>query len=225
MSYVRRPLVLQGNGLVFGFRSIYTLGPYWVDNLLSGRLQGRAKSQEMKRCISEARSKINAAFASSVSARLQRLGMATSISVKKIGKQRIADPAGNDLGDIDILAVHPKSKSVLAIEAKDFEIARTPAEMTHELKKLFEGKRPTIALHSKRVSWLERHLDAVLASFGISDARGHWRVIGAVVTSEPLITPLVSSSNLPVLAFDDLTLDAVLAPARTKHTSKRPGRS
>ena len=44
MSYVRRPLVLQGNELVFGFRSIYRLGPYWVENLLSGRLQGRAKT-------------------------------------------------------------------------------------------------------------------------------------------------------------------------------------
>ena len=72
MSYVRRPLVLQGNELVFGFRSIYSLGPYWVDNLLSGRLQGRAKTSEIQRCISEARGKINDAFARSVSARLQR---------------------------------------------------------------------------------------------------------------------------------------------------------
>jgi hypothetical protein len=46
MSYVRRPLVLQGNELVFGFRSVYRLGPYWVDSLLSGRLQGCAKTSE-----------------------------------------------------------------------------------------------------------------------------------------------------------------------------------
>ncbi|MFB9956579.1 hypothetical protein [Cellulomonas denverensis] len=51
-SYVRRPVVRQGSDLVFGFRSLYRLGPFWVDNLLSGRLQGRAETDEMIRFIS-----------------------------------------------------------------------------------------------------------------------------------------------------------------------------
>jgi len=234
MSYVRRPLVLQGNELVFGFRSIYRLGPYWVENLLSGRLQGRAKTSEMKRCISEARGKINDAFARSVSTRLQHLGLITQVSVKKIGKRRIVDSSGNDLGDIDVLAIHAASRSILAVEAKDFEIARTPVEIANELVKLFsgkKGKKSTIELHSKRVDWLRQHLDEVVLSFGGNSGTAPWRVIGVVVTSDPLITPLVSSSTLPVIPFDDLALDALdLTPSsarrspKHKHKHKHKGR-
>ena len=234
MSYVRRPLVLQGNELVFGFRSIYRLGPYWVENLLSGRLQGRAKTSEMKRCISEARGKINDAFARSVSTRLQHLGLITQVSVKKIGKRRIVDSSGNDLGDIDVLAIHAASRSILAVEAKDFEIARTPVEIANELVKLFsgkKGKKSTIELHSKRVDWLRQHLDEVVLSLGGNSGTAPWRVIGVVVTSDPLITPLVSSSTLPVIPFDDLALDALdLTPSsarrspKHKHKHKHKGR-
>jgi hypothetical protein len=232
MSYVRRPLVLQGSELIFGFRSIYRLGPYWVDNLLSGRLQGRAKTSEMQRCISEARGKINDAFACSVSARLQHLGMTTRVSVNKIGKHRIVDSAGNDLGDIDVLAVHAESRSILAVEAKDFEIARTPVEIANELEKLFSGKKgkeSTIELHGKRIDWLRQHLDEVVLSLGANGGTAPWRVIGAVVTSDPLITPLVSSSTLPVIPFDDLALDALdltrsSARRSPKHTRRRKRR-
>jgi hypothetical protein len=226
MSYVRRPLTLQGNELVFGFRSIYRLGPYWLDNLLSGRLQGRARTIEMQRCISEARSKINDAFARSVSARLERLGMTTRVSVKKIGKHRIVDDAGNDLGDVDVLAAHPASRSIVAVEAKDFEIARTPAEIANELEKLFSGnrgKKPTIDLHGRRVDWLRQHLDDVVVSFEVESGDRSWQVIGAVVTSDPLITPLVSSSMLPVIPYDDLDLETLsLTPSRANHPGETP---
>jgi hypothetical protein len=224
MSYVRRPLVLQGNELVFGFRGVYRLGPYWVDNLLSGRMQGRAKSREIQQCISESRGKINDAFARAVSAQLQHLGMTTRVSVNKIGKHRIVDSVGNDLGDIDVLAAHPESRSILAVEAKDFEIARTPAEIANELEKLFlgkKGKKSTIELHSKRIDWLREHLDEVALSIGANGGSAPWRVIGAVVTSDPLITPLVSSSALSVIPFDDLALDALgLTPSAVRRSSK-----
>ncbi len=208
-SYVRRPLVLQGNALVFGFRSIYRLGIYWVDNMLSGRLQGRAKTTEMQQCISDARGKINGDFARSVAAGLRDLGMTTRVSVKKIGKRRILDPDGNDIGDIDVLAVHSATRSIVAIEAKDFEVARTPAEIASELEKLFtgkKGKKSTVELHTRRINWLRQHLTEVLASLGADDSTPPWRVVGAIVTSEPLVTPLVSASTIPVIPLEDLGL-------------------
>jgi len=152
--------------------------------------------------------------------------MTTRVSVNKIGKQRIVDAAGNDRGDIDVLAFHPESRSMFAVEAKDFEVARTPAEMANELEKLFagkKGKKSTIQLHSKRIDWLRQHLDEVMLSLGANiDVAPRWQVIGAVVTSEPLITPLVSSSTLPVIPYDDLTLEA-LNPTRAhvKRSSKK----
>lgn len=228
MSYIRRPLVLQGNELVFGFRSIYGLELYWVDNLLSGRLQGRAKTTEMQRCISEARRLINDAFAHSVSARLQDLGMTTRLSVKKIGKHRIVDAAGNDLGDIDVLAFHPDTKSILAVEAKDFEIARVPAEISNELEKLFtgkEGKRSTVELHSRRVDWLRNNLSDVVEAMGINVDGAPCEVVGVVVTSDPLITPLVASSPFPVIPLDDVGIETLgLAPERGRRVPRKKRR-
>lgn len=182
------------------------------------------KSREIQQCISEARGKINDAFARAVSVQLQHLGMTTRVSVNKIGKHRIVDSVGNDLGDIDVLAAHPESRSILAVEARDFEIARTPAEIANELEKLFsgkKGKKSTIELHSKRIGWLREHLDEVALSIGANGGTAPWRVIGAVVTSDPLITPLVSSSALSVIPFDDLALDALgLTPSSARCSSK-----
>jgi hypothetical protein len=224
-SYIRRPLVQQGNELVFGFRSIYHLGPYWLDNLLSGRLQGRAKTTEMQRCISEARGRINDAFAHSVAARLQALGMTTLVSVKKVGKNRIVDPNGQDLGDIDVLAYHADTRSILAVEAKDFEIARTPAEMSNELEKLFHGrkkKKPTVELHQRRIEWLRNKVTDVVKSMGIDTNGGPCKVIGLIVTSDPLVTPLVEASPLPVVPFDDVELETLgLDPIRHIRTPNK----
>lgn len=225
MSHVRRPLVLQGSELVFGFRSVLRLGPYWVDSILSGRMQSRARTAEMQRCISEVRRGINDAFARSVGAQLQQLGMTTRMSVKKIGGRRIVDSAGNDLGDIDILAAHAESRSILAIEAKDFEVARTPAEIASELEKLFAGKRgkkSTIELHNRRIEWVQQHLDEAADSLDAAEGQTPWRLVGAVVTSDPLITPLVSSSTLPVIPIADLGLDTLgLTPAQGRRPSSK----
>ena len=211
MSYVRRPLVQQGSDLVFGFRALYRVGPYWVDNLLSGRLQARAETDEMIKFISKTRGRINDEFAQRVARKLDRLGLATRISVKKFGRRRVADPDGNDIGDIDVFAFHEASNTIVAVEAKDFEIARTPVEIANEVEKLFtgkNGKRSTAELHSRRIDWLRDNITMIAAHLGLP-ASTRIKVLGAVVTSEPLITPLVRESPFPVVAIDDLTTEAV----------------
>lgn len=215
MSYVRRPLILQGDDLVFGFRSVFGTGPYWYSSLTSGRLQAGARTQSMKAYISRARRRINDDYAADVAARLRSLGLAAELSVNRIGGVRIADPDGLDLGDIDVLAWHPGTRTVLAVEAKDFEVARTPAEMSHEIVKLFRGKqgkkveRSTADKHARRVDWLSGNLAAVLAHIGAEAGPDESSVAGVIVTSEPLVTPLVASSTIPVIPFADLDLDVL----------------
>ena len=229
MSYVRRPVVQQGPDLVFGFRTLYRLGPYWVDNLLSGRLQGRAETNEMIKFISQTRRRINDQFAQQVARRLDRLGFTTRLSVKKFGKKRVADPDGNDIGDIDVFAFHEPSTTIVAVEAKDFEIARTPVEIANEVEKLFtgkKGKRSTVELHSRRIDWLRDNIAIVAADLGLP-ASTRVKVFGAVVTSEPLIMPLVTESPFPVVAIDDLTTEAVGVDAgrqRSRRKRSRGGR-
>jgi hypothetical protein len=228
MSYVRRPLILQGDDLVFGFRSVFGTGPYWYSSLTSGRLQAGASTQSMKAYISRARRRINDDYAADVAAKLRSLGLATQLSVDKIGGVRIADSEGLELGDIDVLAWHPATRTVLAVEAKDLEVARTPAEMSHEIVKLFRGKqgkkveRSTADKHARRVDWLSGNLAAVLARIGAEAGPDESSVAGVIVTSEPLVTPLVASSTIPVIPFDDLDLDALgLDPSPTSAGRRR----
>jgi hypothetical protein len=228
MSYVRRPVVQQGLDLVFGFRTLYRLGPYWVDNLLSGRLQGRAETKEMIKFISQIRRRINNQFAHQVARKLDRIGFTTRLSVKKFGKKRVADPDGNDIGDIDVFAFHEASNTIVAVEAKDFEIARTPVEIANEVGKLFagkNGKRSTVELHSRRIDWLRDNIDVVVADLGLP-ASTTVTVLGAVVTSEPLIMPLVTESPFPVVAIDDLATQAIgiLAGRQRPLRGQRRGR-
>ena len=161
--------------------------------------------------ISQTRRRINDQFAQQVGCELDRLGFTTSLSVKKFGKKRVADPEGNDIGDIDILAFHEASNAIVAVEAKDFEIARTPVEIANEVEKLFNGKngkRSTVELHSRRIDWLRDNIVIVAAHLGFA-ASTPVKLLGAIVTSEPLITPLMTESPFPVIAIDDLTTKAV----------------
>ncbi|MCW2165030.1 hypothetical protein B0I12_002185 [Microbacterium hydrothermale] len=230
LSYIRRPLIIHGEELVFGFRAVYRLGVYWAEMLLSGRLQGRAKTAEMREFISDVRGGINNEFAQSVAKRLQEFGMLTRTSVKKIGRNRIVDPFGRDLGDIDVLAVCPDARAILAVEAKDFEIARTPGEINRELQKLFAGsrkKKATVVLHSARTDWLKPRVAETLVSMGIDADPAGWRVRGLIVTSDPLLTPLMEESPVPVVAFDDLTLQSLdlRTPVAGRRRRRSTGRS
>lgn len=228
MSYLRRPLVHQNDELVFGYRSIYRLGIYWADGLLSGRLQGRATTTAMQQFISEARGKINDDFARSVSSRLQHLGMMTKLSVNKVGKQRIVDSTGMDLGDIDVLAAHAETRCIIAVEAKDFEIARTPAEIKNELEKLFYGKnnkKSTIELHGRRVDWLKQNLGETILSLKQDGDPSEWQVVGMIVTSDPLLTPLVRPSPILVVPFEDLGLETLsLIQTHQQSSPRRKGK-
>lgn len=226
MSYVRRPVVRQGSDLVFGFRTLYRLGSYWVDNLLSGRLQGRAETDEMVKFISRIRRRINDRFAERVADKLNRLGFTTRLSVKKFGRKRVADPDGNDIGDIDVLAFHHASNTFVAVEAKDFEIARTPVEIANEIEKLFQGKdgkRSTVELHSRRIDWLRKNAVTAADNLGLP-AGTQVKVLGAIVTSEPLLTPLVTDSPFPVVAIDDLTAEAIGVDTGRQQSRRRKNR-
>lgn len=207
LSFTRRSIIARDGFVYFGKHGVEEMFLFWVSEIVSARLQSRARSAEMREFISSVRSTVNDRFAEDVESRVRRLGFSARLSVKKIGGRRILDDSGNDIGDVDVLGVCMKRKLVIAVEAKDFEVARTPAELSNEVRKIYDGsgrKKGTMELHSRRIEWLKIHLAEILEDFGVSGGVRGWKVEGLVVTSSPLVTPLVRQSEVPVVPLQDL---------------------
>jgi len=124
--------------------------------------------------------------------------------VEKVGHTRIERSPGQPLGHIDVLAIDPRRRRIKAIEAKDFEQARTPFELANEIEKLFEGEDSTIRHHMERIEWLQEHTKELLEWLEVDPRSGRWSVEGIIVVSRPLVTPHFADSPLPVFDVDDL---------------------
>lgn len=208
ISYIRRPLLLRRTDsgveeIVWGNRHVQEVAKYLLELCLGGRLQARTPA--MRRVIGEIRAEEAKAFNEKVAA-VQRTipGSIVRTNVKKIGRQRIAGPSGDDLGDIDVLAAIPNLRIVRAIESKDLSIARTPVELGHQAVATFRGTgehRSDVDRHVERSSWLAEHMADVLAFLGIADAPERWRVEAFVVIDEELIAPFVLDVPLRVAPF------------------------
>lgn len=230
LSYLRRPLIKtdseQGPMLTWAVGRVWLTGAYWMSSVYSGRLQ--ASSPEMKSLLGRIRQSASRDFERRVEQTLHQAGFPyTANGVKRLAGQRMIDTEGKDLGDIDALAVHLGSRIIVLVEAKDFELARTPVEMANEANDLLRGDKSAVAKSLRRAAWVRAHLPLVLKHFNIAAEVCGWTVLPAVVTSIDLLTPALLHSELPVMPVSDLedwAHKAYASPSR-RRKPKRNGRS
>lgn len=218
-SYLRQPLILAPNPnadessgesgmesvISFGHRNMYLTPQHWLERHLSGRLQ--ARSRPMTRAINEARNAKGIEFEGTVATRATAAG-ATAVRrrFKKVGLLDLRKVDGKDLGDVDVLVV-TKSGAVLVIEAKAFEVARTPRELANEVGKLVSGTDSAVDRVQARAEVLKKHRRDVETLFGLpDDSRRQFKPM--VVTDRRLLASYLNSSTVPMLSLDDL--DAAL---------------
>lgn len=208
LSYIRRPFIQrEGNGILevlWGPRNLFDVMNYLTHLCLNGRLQ--AQSPEMKKLISEMNNERGEDF-NSLTAELFRThgDFIVRERVKKIGRKRISDTEG-DLGDIDVLIANPKKKTIMVVECKDLAIARTPNEMSNEIMNLFQGsesKKSIVEKHTKRIEWIKTNLEDVMSWLNIQ-SKGKWRVEGLIAVNQPLFTPYLKKSPIPVVSYEEL---------------------
>jgi hypothetical protein len=209
LSYLRRPFLLRkGNRdieVIWGIRHLNTVGEYLIFLCRSGRL--KAESKEMKQIMSDVKNRQTESFNDKVADLIQKNSrLIVERRIKKFGKARIQSSSG-DLGDIDVLVIDPEKHLIIAIECKDFTVARTPHDMKNEFDTLFLGRgknKSTIVHHQERVNWLYRHLSEVLNRFGFDDD-ATWNVEALIVTSYELTTPHLLSPSIPVISLFELS--------------------
>jgi hypothetical protein len=226
LSYVRRPLVVRpgtdGDEVVWGVRGCYVAQQYFGNLVIDGRL--KADSSRMRSLIGRLRDEDGRAFNDAVAELFEaQAELIVRRQVKKVGPLRIERRRGEDLGDIDVLIADPELKRLEAVEAKDLTVARTPAELSNELKETFQARddrQAAIARHVERVQWLRDHLGDVLKWLGIDDNPAAWEVEGLIVIDIELMSPYLVDLPFPVLTYR-----ALQNQLRERSGSPSPGES
>ncbi len=187
-SYLRRPLIVCSYAgtdyFLFGHRNALRTSFEWHGRYVSGRLQ--ATTPEMKAALSAALELKGDRFEQQVAAELLERCDPVRRRVRKFGSHDLRDIDGRDLGDIDLLAFHPLTRTLFVLEAKALTVARTPREMRNELSNLMEGESSAVERLRLRYEWVCTHIPDVLQTLGV--AVGPVRVCPAVVIDADLIT-------------------------------------
>lgn len=111
--------------------------------------------------------------------------------VRQLGAHDLRNIDGRDLGDIDLLAFRPASRTLYVLEAKALAVARTRREMTNELSTLIEGRRSAVERLRGRYDWVCTHSPDVLQTLGIGE--GLVRVCPLIIIDADLLTARFNS--------------------------------
>jgi hypothetical protein len=210
LSYLHKPLLVRTNGdtdeVLWGSRGVYLAALNLRE--LSSSPRFKAKSPEMRSLISKRRQIASETFNNQVAIVFEGITDHVKVRVKKIGKHRIRRPNGEDLGDVDVLVAYPTGRKLLAIETKDLAIARTPAELGHELESVFESgdnRSADVDKHLERTSWLQEHLVEVLNTFNMPSREvSRWTVVPLLVTNTESLSPYLVTQRLRVVSIQQL---------------------
>jgi hypothetical protein len=225
LSYIRRPLIEitgpdGGALLMWSSRRAWFAARYWTELIFTGRLKGA--TQPMKTLMGTIRQDQNKAFEREVKAVLAQSGFPfAGTGVKRICAQRLLSTDGADLGDIDAIALDPATKTIIVAEAKDFELARTPAELANEAEDLLTGDKSAVRKLGRRAAWVQSHVALALRHFGVAATETGWHVVPVIVTSRHLISPRVLEVSVPVVARADLPSWASQQGSRQRRRPQR----
>jgi len=209
LSYLRRPLLIRAVAdsdpeVVWGNRHLTQVGPYVLRLCLSGRL--RARSTQMRKFVGEIRNQEPEAFNDQVAEHIEisSPGISVRRRVKKIGNTRLRRDDGSDLGDVDVLVIDPVDRRIAVVETKDFDLARTPAELQHEIERLSLGPNASIRKHLERVAWITEHASEVARWVEVPASAQPWEVSGLLITSREILSRHLSELPIRTLTLQEL---------------------
>lgn len=127
--------------------------------------------------------------------------MPVRIRCKHVGGRPLSSEQGNSIGDIDVLALDRSQHIVWALDAKSIAPDVTPLSLRAEVRQLEEE----IPKHQRRLKWLERNRDAIVAEFALGSTNLlNWEIRGALVLQQPLGGAFMFEPALPILTWREL---------------------
>ena len=210
LSYLRRPLIVRGDvskdepELVFGVRQIFTTILYLEMLISHGSLE--VQSKEMKDYMALAQQRESDAFNATVGQVYESTNRQVRLRYSKVDGEKLQDDR-EDLGDVDVLVADLPTKTILCVEAKRLSGALAPHQLHNQLQRTFGtggSKRSHVEKHVRRVARIRALAGRVLADLEIDEDSSDWKTEGIIVTDVRLLSSFLTSSPLPVLAFDQI---------------------
>lgn len=205
LSFTRRPIVMIEDFVIWGNRQLYHMWCFTIDLIEEGKL--KAQNKNLKALVGRIANQRGDLFNNKVFELLcKNKAYIVKKKVSKINKKRISKIDGNDLGDIDVLVIDNKKKSIMVCEVKDFSFAKSPYEIHLEYNKLFcdkDNKLCYVSKHKKRVEWIENHIDDVVIEFNLKP--GKWKVNDALIVSNEITSNLIYHKDQKIITYAELS--------------------
>lgn len=184
LSFTRRPLILDGEKIIWGNRNLSNSVFFLFDLISSGKL--KPHSLEMKQYISKINENRGKNFNNVIFNYVSKFpNVIVDKNVSKINQEKITDNNNDALGDIDVLCIIPKNKKIVLIETKNFNSVKNYYELYNEYKNLFvdrEGYKSFFTKHKNRAKWIQDHIQDVIEEYKLPI--GNYNVYYMFVTSE-----------------------------------------
>lgn len=197
LSYLNKPFILTKEEEIeyvsFGARALMDFWFHILHLIYSGKL--RATSSSMKSFLSKGNNKKGKSFNNKVYDLLSN-ELKPAIVYREVGvspKSKLYNDS--DLGDIDVLVIDDTKKTIIAIENKNINFAKTPYEMNQELLSFIEGDKPWIPKVDKRNSWLienKEKFNSVHGKDGLIDYKFEY----IFVTNEVIPLSFIKANDL-----------------------------
>lgn len=187
LSLNRKPLIAYKNFIIYGYRTLVNSMFFLTELITNGTLQ--AKSMKMKKYISLINNKKGNEFNELAYNYLSTFkNCIVSKKVNKINGKKILDENNNALGDIDILFISKKYKTIYVCEVKNFGLSKNMYELYNEYRSVFDpnNNKNFYKKHMKRVEWCKKNINNIKQHYELQE--GKWKVDYCFIVNEPLIS-------------------------------------
>lgn len=207
-SFIRRPVIIRKDDVIWGNRQLYHMLLYITDLIYDGKLY--TKDNKMATLIGRINNEQGQLFNQLIVDMLLDMNVfKIESNIKKINKKLIADKKGNALGDIDVLIIDEEMHHIYVAEVKDFDFSRNPYEIQFEYQKMFvDGKKKCyVTKHERRVNWIKEHMEDLKKQYGLDNIA--WEISGLFIVSEPLISAQIYRKSIEVVSEAELSVERI----------------
>lgn len=216
LSFNRRPLILDGENIIWGNRNLSNSVFFLFDLISNGKL--KSHSLEMKQYISKINENRGKNFNNMIFNYISKFpNVIVDKNVSKVNKEKIADFNKDTLGDIDVLCIIPKNKKIILIETKNFNSVKNYYELYNEYKNIFideEGYKSFLTKHKKRAKWIQEHIQDVIEEYNLPI--GNYNVYYMFVTSEYCLANKVFNLKENIFSAKELNYSILINLKKNK---------